>query len=155
MLAPIRSVLVLLAGAWLTALCKADVFVVAAADAPLQTISTRELQALYMGKRQGLTDGLRIQATDLPRDHPLRERFYGQLTGLSAAQVSSHWARLLFSGQSTPPFTLNDEAAMLGYLQRTPRALGYSAVPPPAQSGLKVLLVLKSPNNPDTVQHAP
>jgi hypothetical protein len=135
---------VLLTGLLLAASSRADVFVIASAEAPLQAISPKELQALYMGKRQALSDGLRVQATDLPRNHPLRERFYGQLTGMSLAQVSSHWARLLFSGQSTPPLTLTDEASMLSYLKRTPAALGYSTIAPQQPSGLKVVMVLKT-----------
>lgn len=131
---------------WLvvSASAHADFYVVASAEAPMQAISPKELQALYMGRRQALVDGKRVQATDLPRDHPLRERFYVQLTGMSLAQVNSHWARLHFSGQSTPPFVLSDEASMLSYLKRTPAALGYTASAPLQPSGLKVVMVLKS-----------
>ena len=141
-----RTRLSLFALGWLlaSASARADFFVVASAQAPLQAISPKELQALYMGRRQALVDGQRVQATDLPRDHPLRERFYGQLTGLSPAQVNSHWARLLFSGQSTPPVVLGDEASMLSYLKRTPSALGYTATAPVQPPGLKVVMVLKS-----------
>lgn len=153
MLLPTLSRIVALIGMLcLSATARADVFVVAAASGPLQAISPKELQALYMGKRQELGDGQRVQATDLPREHPLRERFYNQLTGMSVAQVNSHWSRLLFSGRSTPPTPLSNEEAMLNYLLRTPAALGYTANPPP--SGLKVVMVLKtSPANPQG--HAP
>lgn len=146
-------------GVWLTGLlmaaaCQADVFVIASAEAPLHTISSKELQALYMGKGQTLSDGLRAQATDLPRNHPLREHFYAQLTGMTPAQVNSHWARLLFSGRSMPPMTLADEATMFTYLKRTPAALGYATAPPPPTSGLKVIMVLKTGADPSQ-GHAP
>lgn len=122
----------------------ADVFVIASSDAPLHVVDIKEVQSLYMGRRRALTVGGQVQATDLPRNHPLRELFYTQLTGMSVAQVNSYWARLLFSGQSTPPITMADESNMAAYLKRTPSALGYASGPPAPSSGLKVVMVLKS-----------
>ncbi|MBP9905762.1 MAG: hypothetical protein KBF66_09405 [Rhodoferax sp.] len=124
--------------------CRADVFVIASAEAPLQTVDIKEVQSLYMGRRRVLAGGGQVQATDLPRSHPLRELFYVQLTGMTAAQVNSYWARLLFSGQSTPPMTFADETHMASYLKRTPSALGYASSPPAPASGLKTVMVLKS-----------
>jgi hypothetical protein len=110
----------------------------------MQVLDIKDVQSLYMGRRRALAGGGPVQATDLPRSHPLRELFYGQLTGMSVAQVNSYWARLLFSGQSTPPITFADESNMASYLKRTPSALGYASSPPAPASGLKVVMVLKS-----------
>ena len=139
---------------WLSGPARSDVFVVAAASSTFQSISAKDLQALYMGRRQETKDGNPVQATDLPRDHPLRQQFYARLTGMTAAQVNSHWSRLLFSGRSTPPVILSNPEAVFGFLLRTPNTLGYTSSPPTPASGLKVVMVLRtSLDNPQG--HAP
>lgn len=137
---------------WLSGPAQSDMFVVAAAANPFQSIGPKELQAIYMGRKQNVGGRGGVQATDLPHEHPMRDKFYAQLTGMTAAQVNSHWSRLLFSGRSTPPVIFPNEEAMLSYLLRTPNALGYTFKPPPA--GLKVVMVLKAPTT-DLQGHAP
>lgn len=140
---PIRYIGTLLCLACMALPAWADVFVVTASSSPIESIGAKDLQSLYMGRSVDLNDG-NVRAIDLPRENPLRDRFYTTLTGLSVAQVNSHWSRLLFSGKARPPSVFSNETALLNYLLRTPTAVGYTASPPSPTSGLKVLLVLRT-----------
>lgn len=126
---------------------RADVFVVVPAASPLKEISRKHLVDLYMGHTRAYPDGTFALPLDLPRDAPGREAFYRSLTGMPLAQVNSYWARLMFSGQTMPPQTLPDEAAMASLVRRNPNAIGY-LLQAPSDAGLRVVLVLKTGGRP-------
>jgi hypothetical protein len=136
----------MLAGA-LGAACKAaraDVYVVVPAASSVKAMSPKEVTDLYMGRTRAFPDGSFALPFDLPRDAAARGAFYLTLTGLGPAQVNSYWSRLMFSGQTMPPQPLPSEAAMADLVRRNPSAVGYLSQEPPADKGLRVVLVLKT-----------
>jgi hypothetical protein len=139
-------------GAALLALClsatalptQADVFIVVPTASSVKAMTQKELVDLYMGRSRAFPDGTFALPFDLPRDDPGRATFYRALTGLDLAQINSYWSRLMFSGQTLPPQPLPTEAAMVDLVKRNPSAVGYMLQEPPADKGLRVVLVLKS-----------
>lgn len=121
---------------------RADFYVVVHASNPQRSLTQKEAVDLFMGRSRAFANGDFALIFDLPRDHPRRAAFYQALTGLSVAQVNSYWSRLMFSGQSVPPQSLPDEAAMASILRRNPSALGWLSREP-AEPGLRVVLVIK------------
>ncbi|MFG6461322.1 hypothetical protein ACG04Q_07020 [Roseateles sp. DXS20W] len=121
---------------------RADFYVVVNASNPQRALTQKEAVDLFMGRSRAFANGELALIFDLPRDHPRRAAFYQALTGMSAAQVNSYWSRLMFSGQSVPPQSLPDEAAMAGLLRRNPSALGWLGREP-TEPGLRTVLVLK------------
>lgn len=121
---------------------RADYYIVVRADNPQPAITQRQALDLYMGGSRVLFNGDFAVVFDLPRDDPQRASFYKALTGLSPAQVNSHWARLMFSGQRMPPQALPDESAMVGMVKRNPSALGWLSAEPSDKS-LRTVLVIK------------
>ena len=93
-------------------MAQADYFIVVSHDSPLRQLSQKEALHLYMGRTRQLPDGDLATTYDLP-DTPHREGFYRALSGMSLSQVTSYWARLMFSGRSLPPQRLDDEAGNL------------------------------------------
>ena len=62
----------------------------------------------------------------LPLDfQDLREPFYTQLTDRPLAQINAYWARLMFTGQASPPMQLPDEAAVLKTVEDNKGAIAY------------------------------
>ena len=121
----------------------ADFYVVVNAANPQRTMTQKDVVDLYMGRSRAFGNGQFAIAFDLPRDSPERAAFYQSLTGLSAAQVTSHWSRLMFSGQSMPPQALPDEATMIEIVRRNPSAIGWLTREPPPDKQLRTVLVLK------------
>ena len=138
------SLLAAVLGLLLALPARADFYVVVNATNPEQALTRKEAVALFMGRSRAFSNGEFALIFDLPRDHPRRAAFYQALTGLNVAQVNSYWSRLMFAGQSVPPQTLTDEAAMAGVLRRNPGALGWLSKEP-NDPGLRTLLVIREP----------
>lgn len=131
-----------LLGALVPSLCWADVYIIASTRNPLTEVSTRDLQNLYMGRKRSLGNMDATQPVDLPVPAPARNAFYKAITGMGPAQVSSYWARLMFTGQTLPPIVTANEQTLVAHLLQEPTAIGYASAPPKDER-LKVLAVLK------------
>ena len=123
---------------------RADIYVVVAAASPLRSLSSKEVQALYMGRSRSLPSGEFALVFNLPRDNEVRDTFFQVLTGMNPAQVNSYWSRLIFSGQTMPPQILPSEHAMTEQVKRFPGAIGYLSTPP-TEAALRTILILKQP----------
>jgi hypothetical protein len=123
-------------------LARADFYIIVHASNPQRTMTQREVVDLFMGRSRAFVSGEFAIAFDLPRDSPGRAAFYQALTGMSAAQVTSYWSRLMFSGQSMPPQPLPDEATMIEIVKRNPNAIGW-VTREPTDKQVRTVFVIK------------
>jgi hypothetical protein len=123
-------------------LAKADFYIIVHASNPQRSMTQKEVVDLFMGRSRAFVGGEFALAFDLPRDSAGRAAFYQALTGMSAAQVTSYWSRLMFSGQSMPPQPLPDEATMIEIVKRNPNAIGW-VTREPADKQVRTVLVIK------------
>lgn len=106
----------------------ADVVVIAGSGSGVGPMSKQQVADLFLGRATSLPSGGSAQLIDQPDASPLRDAFYNSVTGKSAAQVKSTWAKLSFTGKGTPPKTGsgNDDIkkqvasnkGMLGYIDK-------------------------------------
>ncbi|SDS64299.1 hypothetical protein SAMN05216421_1900 [Halopseudomonas xinjiangensis] len=101
---------------------RAELVAVAHPSAKITQLSRSDLINIFMGRYRKLPSGVAALPVDLG---PLRERFYRQLVNKDLAEINSYWARLVFSGQASPPLQIAEEAEMLAYLRRNPGAIGF------------------------------
>lgn len=106
----------------LTGFARADIAVVVNIDSPLQAVSQNDLINIFMGRYRRLLTGEAALPVDVS---PLKARFYRALVDKDLAEINSYWARLIFSGQASPPVQIQDADEMLQYIHRNPGALGY------------------------------
>ena len=144
MKAPIRHLLALAVAA-LAPLAHADFYLIVHAANPQPALTQREAVGMFMGRNRAFHSGEVAQVYDLPRDSTQRAEFYQRLTGMGPAQINSYWARLMFSGQTMPPYAVQDEAAMVAVVKSNANAIGWVRKEP-NDKALRVLLVLKEPN---------
>ena len=144
MKAPIRHLLALAVAA-LAPLAHADFYLIVHAANPQPALTQREAVGMFMGRNRAFHNGEVAQVYDLPRDSAQRAEFYQRLTGMGPAQINSYWARLMFSGQTMPPYAVQDEAAMLAVVKSNANAIGWERKEP-SDKALRVLLVLKDLN---------
>jgi hypothetical protein len=119
----------------------ADYHIVVSEQNQTASLSQTEVLHLFMGRARSFPDGSNAVAYDLAGDSP-RAGFYLSLGGMSLSQVTSYWARLMFSGRCLPPQKLASQAAMMERVRRDPTAIGWLTAAP-TQSGLRTVLVLK------------
>jgi ABC-type phosphate transport system substrate-binding protein len=81
----------------------ADLVVIANPESPVAALSKEQVTDLFLGKATSLPGFCCPMLIDQPESSPLREVFYSSVTGKSAAQAKSGWAKLYFTGKALPP----------------------------------------------------
>jgi len=101
-----------------------------------------EVVDIFLGRYRKLPSGSVALPIDVTEQGTERARFYQMLVKKSPAEMSSYWARLVFSGNKSPPFQVPDAKTALELVQSNPNAIAYvdrSAV----TSKVKVVLEIK------------
>lgn len=98
---------------------QADVVVVAGTGSSAASMSREQVADVFLGKTPSLTP------VDQAESSPLRDEFYTKVTGKSAAQAKSYWAKLAFTGKGTPPKEMAGSAEIKKALAANPALVGY------------------------------
>ena len=120
-------------------MAQAEVVVIANKASP--DLTKEQVSDIYMGKLSTLPGGVAAVPHDLPESSAVREEYYSKLTGKSAAQVKSYWAKMSFTGKGIPPKEAPNSADMKKAIAASPGAIGYiekSAV----DASVKTVLIL-------------
>lgn len=106
-----------------------SIVVVANPDSGVTTLSRNEVINIFLGSFRQLPSGLVASPVDLPPGHPVRAEFYRRLVGKSPAEISTYWARLVFSARTRPPIQaerledalslVKGAATVITYLERS------------------------------------
>ena len=97
----------------------ADVVVVVGSGSSAASLSKEQIADIFLGKSTALTP------IDQPESSPLRDEFYTKVTGRSAAQAKSYWAKMAFTGKGTPPKEAGSSADIKKALSGNPALIGY------------------------------
>lgn len=97
---------------------------------------------IFLGRRLKLPSGASAMPIDLSNNRSERKQFYFLLVNKNVAEMNSYWARLVFSGQATPPFQVADAQEALELVATNPNAIAY-VERAMADSRVKVVLELK------------
>ncbi len=120
-------------------IAQAEVVVITNKASP--DLTKEQVSDIYMGKLSTLPGGVAAVPHDLPESSAVREEYYSKLTGKSAAQVKSYWAKMSFTGKGIPPKEAPNSADMKKIIAASPGAIGYiekSAV----DASVKTVLIL-------------
>ena len=120
----------------------ASLVIVVNPQSGVDKLSRDEVVDIFLGRYRKLPSGKTALPIDVAEANSERARFYRLLVKKSSSEMSSYWARLVFSGQTSPPFQVPDAKAALELVQSSPNAIAYidrSAVSP----GVKVVFELK------------
>lgn len=102
-----------------------DLVVVVNAGSGVERLSREEVVNLFMGRTRRLAPGLMALPIDQGVASPDRARFYRRVVGREQPEINAYWARLLFSGQASPPRQAESEAEVLELLRTHKGAIGY------------------------------
>ncbi|MFP5307229.1 MAG: hypothetical protein ACLGI7_15575, partial [Gammaproteobacteria bacterium] len=72
------------------------------------SLSTSDAVNIFMGRYRKLPSGIVAFPIDIGERSAERERFYKQLVNKDLAEVDAYWARLVFSGHTSPPLQVPD-----------------------------------------------
>jgi ABC-type phosphate transport system substrate-binding protein len=113
---PLLALLLLISSA------RAEVAVIANSRSGLDALTAKQVQDIFLGRTRTFPDGRYALPVD---QSPLRAEFYQKLTSRPVEQINAYWARIMFTGQASPPLQLPDDAAVLKTIRENEGAIGY------------------------------
>jgi ABC-type phosphate transport system substrate-binding protein len=103
----------------------ADVVVVVDASAGIDQLTRDQVINIYLGRHRQLPTGIAAVPVDQPATENLRAEFYRKLVDKEVAEINAYWARLYFSGKTTPPVQAASVADVLKHVLGKPGGIGY------------------------------
>jgi hypothetical protein len=105
-----------------TAYTQAEIVVIGNLKNNLQSLNSIQVEDIFMGRTRSLPNG----RVALPIDQlTLRTEFYQKLASRPIEQINAYWARILFTGQASPPMILPNDNAVLTIVNENKDAIGY------------------------------
>jgi hypothetical protein len=99
--------------------------VIAHPNSGISYFKRSELVNLYMGRTKKLPSGITALPIDLPNNFNQKESFYRQLVDKPLPEIQAYWARLLFTGQATPPQQADSVNEVLDLVSHNQGAIAY------------------------------
>ena len=140
----LRRLVAVWVACWLVLPAQAEVAVIVHPDNPV-AMDRDMVVDLYLGRSEHYPDGRYALPFDLAGDHPLRERFFRALNGMSIRNLNSYWSRLMFGGNRLPPQRLPDPAAVHDIVATNRSAIGFIDARD-VRSDVRVVLMLAEPS---------
>jgi len=133
--------ILLLGGALLDTATGDKLLVVVNPRAGVEALSKSELVNIYMGRQKVLDGDYTAFPLDIKGSNEVKVVFYDRLLQKRLAEINSYWARLIFSGQGSPPRQLDDFTQIRSAIKANVGAIGYLPDSEPID-GLRVVLTL-------------
>lgn len=112
--------------AWLVAFgpaCAAnDLVVITNPGSGVEKLTRDEAVNIFMGRYKKLPSGMAALPVD---ENGEKAAFYRALVGKELPEVQSYWARLVFSGQGSPPRQLENADEVIETVLNNKGAIGY------------------------------
>jgi ABC-type phosphate transport system substrate-binding protein len=102
---------------------QAELVIIANIKNNIDTLTEKQVQDIFLGHTRLFPNGK--FALPIDQSSPLRAEFYEILTGRPVEQVNAYWARIIFTGQASPPQQLPDDKAVLQTVRENEGAIGY------------------------------
>jgi ABC-type phosphate transport system substrate-binding protein len=103
----------------------ASVVVVVNPASGIDKLSRDEVIDIFLGRYRKLPTGRVALPIDISNPNEERAVFYKLLVNKSPAEISSYWARLVFSGKTSPPFQVPDAQTAVEIVESNPNAIAY------------------------------
>ena len=104
---------------------QADLVVIANPQSGIEKLSKDEVINLYMGRNRKLATGVNAMPLDLAAVNSEKAKFYVMLVNKNLPEINSYWARLMFSGQGSPPLQVETTDEVLDIVGSNKAAIGY------------------------------
>lgn len=103
----------------------AELVVIVHPESGVTSLTRAEVIHLFMGRQKRLPSGAAALTVDLGGALQDKAFFYAALVNKDLAEVNSYWARLVFSGQGSPPRQAESVQDMLEIVRSNKGAIGY------------------------------
>jgi hypothetical protein len=104
---------------------RADIVVVVNAKSEIERLSADDVINIFLGRYRRLASGIVAVPVDQPAPTGLRAEFYRKLTNKDIAEINAYWARLYFSGKTSPPLQPSTSQEATALVLGTAGGIGY------------------------------
>ncbi len=118
---------------------QAEIAVIGNLESTVKSLTKQEVQAIFMGRSRVLENGNFVLPLDFSE---LRSEFYYKLTNRPIEQINAYWARIMFSGQASPPLSLTDELSIIHTVTENKSTISYLDLKHVDHRQVRVLLIL-------------
>ena len=101
-----------------------SIVVVVNPESGIETLSRSDVINIFLGRFRQLPSGITAQPIDLPVS-PVRAQFYRALVNKEPAEINAYWARLIFSGRTSPPIQTEQPEDVIKALRANPGGIAY------------------------------
>ena len=109
----------------LTIRSSADPVIVVHPSVNVSSLTQEEVKAIFLRTRLAWADGSKIVPVDQLARASVRVAFSKKVHGKSVHAVVSYWLQQVFSGRQIPPLELENDAAVITFVQTNRGAIGY------------------------------
>jgi hypothetical protein len=102
-----------------------DLVVVTHPNNGIEKMSKDDVINIYMGRYRKMPNGVTAMPLDLKNPLGEKEKFYRIMVGKELAEINSYWARLMFSGQGSPPLQAENMDEVMELIKNNKGALAY------------------------------
>ncbi len=120
-------------------------------DSGLTRLNRRQVMSLFLGRARSFPNGLNAKPFDYRMGSELRTSFFEWLTGKSISDIDAYWARLRYSGRTSPPRVIEDSEMTLSIVRQNKNAIAYIRQKDPqalAKLGVVVVHVINKNTEP-------
>jgi len=118
----------------------ADIYIITHPSTPIQSISRKDLAAIYLRKKRYWKDDSPIVPINLSALSPLRDQFTQTIFNRAPHEMGGYWNKMSFKGIHPPLIQSSEQTALL-FIQRVPNTIAYVSSRPD-NNLVKVLLTL-------------
>lgn len=101
-----------------------SIVIIANKNAPVEALSTDEIQRIFLGKKTTWPDGNQIIPICL-KSGPTHAAFLRTYLDMNPAQFDVFWKQAVFTGTGRPPKALRSESDVIQLVKSTAGGVGY------------------------------
>jgi len=107
------------------AVCADDLVLIVHPASGVERLNRDQAINIFMGRYRKLPSGILAFPIDIGSQSEERKRFYSLLVRKDLAEVDAYWARLVFSGQTSPPLQVPDGPTAVQLVASNRSAIAY------------------------------
>jgi len=103
----------------------AEPVVVVNAESSTPALSQAQVVDIFLGRYRSFPGGGTAIPIDQPESSAIKADFYRRLVNKEPNDINAYWARLIFSGRTSPPLQASRSVDVLELLARHPGGVAY------------------------------
>ena len=103
----------------------ADLVIIVSIKSSVTSLTAEQTSRIFLGKDDKFPNDQTAFPLDQPEGTEIRDEFYSKVAHKNPSQISSYWAKLIFTGEGRLPKVAADDNDVINFILNDPNAIGY------------------------------